>query len=613
MGILQTAYRTYQMLSQTEGIFDYRDDGTKPLAPVSHILQNAQIEITLTDEGKFLSAVPVSKGDESTIIPATEESAGRTSRPEPHPLCDQLAYLAPSDDNKHEAYLALLTAWAESPYSHPLVRAVLTYVRSGTILSDLERERIIVRNADGSLGSGKLAGTDYTKCLVRWRMIPAPDEEKSESYRNPALFEKWASFYNDLRVGQPHGICQISGEEDVLCQSHPKGTLSSAYGAKLISANDSANFTYRGRFATPEAAVSVGYTASQMAHSALRWLATNHGKQSGDRIFLCWNPEGKETPGNLLYAFDAGEDKRDFVSYREELRKTLDGYGNKLRPQDDVVIAALEAATTGRLSVTYYTEMKSADLLDRIEHWYDTCAWDGGKFNVPTPSFREIILCAFGKPSGNGLSLDKRDAKLAGKYFQKLLSCLTEGRSIPPDLVRALAARADTPQAYEAGPLARIRHTACALIRKYRNDQAQREEWKVTLDTENRDRSYLFGRLLAVLEQAEAATYGKEDRRETNALRRLTRYTQQPMHTARALYEKLNPYLNRLMRNKPGLYRQYRALFDQLFGLLDELEHTSLNEPLEDVYLLGYSSQRSALFTKQEQNETNTDGGNTDE
>ena len=613
MGILQTAYRTYQMLSQTEDIFDYRDDGTEPLTPVSHILQNAQLEITLTDEGKFLSAAAVAKEDSSTIIPATEESAGRTSRPEPHPLCDQLAYLAPSDDKKHEAYLALLAAWAESPYSHPLVRAVLTYVRSGTILSDLERERIIVRNADGSLGSGKLAGTDYAKCLVRWRMIPAPDEEKSESYRNPALFEKWASFYNDLRVGQPHGICQISGEEDVLCQSHPKGTLSSAYGAKLISANDSANFTYRGRFATPEAAASVGYTASRMAHSALRWLATNHGKQSGDRIFLCWNPEGKETPGNLLYAFDAGEDKRDFVSYREELRKTLDGYGNKLRPQDDVVIAALEAATTGRLSVTYYTEMKSADLLDRIEHWYDTCAWDGGKFNVPTPSFREIILCAFGKPSGNGLSLDKRDAKLAGKYFQKLLSCLTEGRSIPPDLVRALAARADTPQAFEAGPLARIRHTACALIRKYRNDQAKREEWKVTLDTENRDRSYLFGRLLAVLEQAEAATYGKEDRRETNALRRLTRYTQQPMHTARALYEKLNPYLNRLMRNKPGLYRQYRALFDQLFGLLDELEHTSLNEPLEDVYLLGYSSQRSALFTKQEQNETNTDGGNTDE
>lgn len=601
------------MLSQTEGIFDYRDDGTKPLAPVSHILQNAQIEITLTDEGKFLSAVPVSKGDESTIIPATEESAGRTSRPEPHPLCDQLAYLAPSDDNKHEAYLALLTAWAESPYSHPLVRAVLTYVRSGTILSDLERERIIVRNADRQSRQRQARRHRLHKVPRPRRMIPAPDEEKSESYRNPALFEKWASFYNDLRVGQPHGICQISGEEDVLCQSHPKGTLSSAYGAKLISANDSANFTYRGRFATPEAAVSVGYTASQMAHSALRWLATNHGKQSGDRIFLCWNPEGKETPGNLLYAFDAGEDKRDFVSYREELRKTLDGYGNKLRPQDDVVIAALEAATTGRLSVTYYTEMKSADLLDRIEHWYDTCAWDGGKFNVPTPSFREIILCAFGKPSGNGLSLDKRDAKLAGKYFQKLLSCLTEGRSIPPDLVRALAARADTPQAYEAGPLARIRHTACALIRKYRNDQAKREEWKVTLDTENRDRSYLFGRLLAVLEQAEAATYGKEDRRETNALRRLTRYTQQPMHTARALYEKLNPYLNRLMRNKPGLYRQYRALFDQLFGLLDELEHTSLNEPLEDVYLLGYSSQRSALFTKQEQNETNTDGGNTDE
>ena len=52
-----------------------------------------------------------------------------------------------------------------------------------------------------------------------------------------------------------------------------------------------------------------------------------------------------------------------------------------------------------------------------------------------------------------------------------------------------------------------------------------------------------------------------------------------------------------------------------LGGLLNglRLDPASLNAPLEDVYLLGYSSQRSAFFTKKEQNETNTDGGNTDE
>lgn len=611
------------MLSQTEDIFDYRDDGTEPLTPVSHILQNAQIEITLTDEGKFLSAAAVAKEDSSTIIPATEESAGRTSRPEPHPLCDQLAYLAPSDDKKHEAYLALLTAWAESPYSHPLVRAVLTYVRSGALLSDLEKEGIIVRNAAGSLGSGKLAGTDYAKCLVRWRMIPAPDEEKSESYRNPALFEKWASFYNDLRVGQPHGICQISGEEDVLCQSHPKGTLSSAYGAKLISANDSANFTYRGRFATPEAAVSVGYTASRMAHSALRWLVTNHKYQNFNRVFLCWNPEGKEVPKNPIFSFGEDEgNKPIFVSYREELRDTLNGYKNMLRPQDDVVIAALDATTktTGRLSVTYYTEMKSADLLKRIERWYDTCEWDGKIY-----SFYEILNCAYArtKKTADGKSfnftLDKKDQKLFDGNFQRLLSCMVDGRSVPYDIVRALVNRAGNPFSFDQKIrdkcLGRIRRTACALIRKYRNDQAKREEWKVTLDTENRDRSYLFGRLLAVLEQAEAATYGKEDRRETNALRRLTRYTQQPMRTYAELRKKIQPYLTKLKRDKPGLDCQYRKLLDELGGLLNglRLDPASLNAPLEDVYLLGYSSQRSAFFTKKEQNETNTDGGNTDE
>lgn len=619
MGILQTAYRTYQILSQTEDIFDYRDDGTKPLAPVSHILQNAQIEITLTDEGKFLSAVPVSKGDESTIIPVTEDSIGRTStKAPPHPLCDKLSYLAPSSDEKHEAYLALLTAWAESPYSHPLVRAVLTYVRGGTILADLERE------LKGK--GGKSVSAKYADGVVRWRMIPAPNGKGEDPccYKNKVLFESFKRFDSARRAdaGEPLVFCQISGKmDDTLCKNNPKKIHPNADNAKLISTNDKDNFTYRGRFATPEAAVSVSYTASQMAHSALRWLVTNHKYQNFNRVFLCWNPEGKEVPKNPIFHFGEDEgNKPIFVSYRDELRDTLNGYKNMLRPQDDVVIAALDATTktTGRLSVTYYTEMKSADLLKRIEHWYDTCEWDGKIY-----SFYEILNCAYAraeKSEGNkpfDFKPDDKGKKLFDSNFQRLLSCMVDGRSVPYDIVRALVNRAGNPFSFDQKIrdkcLSRIRRTACALIRKYRNDQAKREEWKVTLDTENRDRSYLFGRLLAVLEQAEAATYGKEDRRETNALRRLTRYTQQPMHTARALYEKLNPYLNRLMRNKPGLYRQYRALFDQLFGLLDELEHTSLNEPLEDVYLLGYSSQRSALFTKQEQNETNTDGGNTDE
>ena len=41
-------------------------------------------------------------------------------------------------------------------------------------------------------------------------------------------------------------------------------------GAKLISANDSQNFTYRGRFTSKEEAFAVGNETSQKAHNALK-------------------------------------------------------------------------------------------------------------------------------------------------------------------------------------------------------------------------------------------------------------------------------------------------------------------------------------------------------
>ena len=84
----------------------------------------------------------------------------------------------------------------------------------------------------------------------------------------------------------------ISGQTDMVCEMHPKGVVALSYGAKLISANDSSGFTYRGRFTEARQASSIGYTASQKAHSALRWLSVNHGVIWGGRTFLCWNPEG---------------------------------------------------------------------------------------------------------------------------------------------------------------------------------------------------------------------------------------------------------------------------------------------------------------------------------
>ncbi|MDO4556300.1 MAG: type I-C CRISPR-associated protein Cas8c/Csd1, partial [Lachnospiraceae bacterium] len=64
----------------------------------------------------------------------------------------------------------------------------------------------------------------------------------------------------------------------------------------------------------------------------------------------------------------------------------------------------------------------------------------------------------------------------------------------------------------------------------------------------NLDRSYLFGRLLAVADKAENDAYDLEDRgkRTTNAKRYWKRFSTNPGDTWQVIEEHLNPYLEKL-------------------------------------------------------------------
>lgn len=114
----------------------------------------------------------------------------------------------------------------------------------------------------------------------------------------------------------------------------------------------------------------------------------------------------------------------------------------------------------------------------------------------------------------------------------------------------------------------------------------------MALDKNCSDRSYLFGRLLAVAEALENSTYSDEDRRETNAIRMQKAFTLRPMATWRALWDKLRPYAKRLAQSKPGLYRYYQNTIDEILGRFSPFDGT-LNQQLDDIYLLGYSHQRA--------------------
>lgn len=114
----------------------------------------------------------------------------------------------------------------------------------------------------------------------------------------------------------------------------------------------------------------------------------------------------------------------------------------------------------------------------------------------------------------------------------------------------------------------------------------------MALDKDCCDRSYLFGRLLAVADALESSTYTDEEKRETNAMRMQKIFTLRPMATWRTLSEKLRPYSKRLAQSKPRLYRYYQNLIDEILNRFSPSD-SMLNQPLDDVYLLGFSHQRA--------------------
>ena len=592
MGLFQKACETYDTFAHLAGV---PQEGKATLLPISHIMQKAQIEITVDAEGKFVRASKVE--NEKTVIPATEKSASRTSGTAAHPLSDTLAYVSSVDAQKHEDYLHEISSWATSSYAHPKVLAVFNYVQKDTILSDLQSSDIIKLKADGKLDKGKTAGTDYAKCLIRWRVLNTGI--KDACWEDQTLFDSFIQYYRSFLNGQ-QDLCLIEGLQKEITATHPKGVVAANYGAKLISANDSSGFTYRGRFKEPEQAATISYEASQKAHNALQWIAANHGVTIAGRTFLCWNPKGKTVHNIVLPLSFFGEEDvpPKPTEYKEKLRKTLAGYRKELPATAEVILASFDAATTGRLSLTYYNELRASDFYKRIEDWYETCSWVksfNGKLTVQTPQIRNIVEFAFGTERGRFVELDD---KVLREQVQRLTTCLTDGMPIPVDIVKALAQRASQPLAYDTKNknYNKILFTACAVIRKYHNDKLKKEEWTLALQEEKADRSYQYGRLLAVFEKVERDDIDKRsEEREPNAIRLQSVYHEQPRRYAEVINNQIQPYLARL---KPGVRAWYRKLIGEIMVKISEFPESEQNRPLEDTYLMGYYLQRHALYSK---------------
>ena len=650
MSWMQKLYRTYESILE-QGV----TDDAEPLTPVGHTIQNAHIVIVIDGQGNFQTA-RVMPPKTAILLPATESSENRTSGEAPHPLADKVQYIAKDyvdygGEKKayFDGYLKQLKAWCESPFAHPKVQAVLHYVAKGRVVADLVEAGIFqldsgnkVLNkweAEGDAPSifsvlPKTKGEiEFGSALVCWQVEIAGDVH-SQTWTDKTIQQSWADYAASGKAEK--GFCLVQGEEAVISTMHPAKLRHTGDKAKLISSNDTAGYTFRGRFATAEEAASVSADVSAKAHSALRWLISRQGIRNGDQVTVAWAISGKPVPSPMkdisaeLDWADMGNWDISVVENPDEIaaqrlpensetppdwsvnigcaaaqiiKKKLHGYQAELKAHEQISLIMLDSATPGRMALTYYQEFLPADYFANLDAWIDDFSWyqrysievpNGKKTDKRTqwrfvpPSPYSIAEAVYGKSLSD--TLKKR-------LYARLLPVIAGGTSvpIPEDLVRQSFQAACNPNGCENWEWQRNIGVACALYKGWRarhHDLSQRRTYPMSLDTQNRSRDYLYGRLLAVAENTESyALYLASEKRATTAERYMQRFAEHPFATWRNIELALKPYQERLRNNGKDTGAQTISEIMELFAIDD----FTCDDKLSGEFLLGYHCQKMEI------------------
>lgn len=550
MAWMQRLYDTYQHLSDSKNA-----EMNAKLLPVAHTPQTAHIEVTIDVQGNFIRAQALEPKTQ-IVLPATEKSAGRSSGIAPHPFADKLQYCAPdytdfggAKPSYFEQYFTQLSAWVDSEHSHPAVTAVRDYLKKGKLVSDLVAQNICIVDEKNTLVHKVEAeeqpalfkalpkekgSTEQGSALVRWR-VERGSEANPNTWQDSELQRAWIA-YDKANADSEVGFCLITGDQLPLATSHPAKLRHSGDKAKIISSNDSSGFTYRGRFDTPNQAVTISFDATQKAHNALRWLIEQPTSyRRDDQVVLAWS-EGEpiETPlvptedlasiaiNEREFTIDFDDDelatdsdssdviddqvaepqaphilrtrnKSDFgQAFAKKLRARLNGFNTTLQENDsdNIAVIALDSATPGRMAVTYYQELHVKEYLANIEDWYACFAFhlrkskeerqgEGPLTWITAPALYKIIEAAYG-------DITKSTSTLKKNLLSRLLPCIVEKHAMPRDIVKQAFARAINRPAFrsEGWRWEEQLGVTCALIRgeKLRREAARNKNHAQTDD-----------------------------------------------------------------------------------------------------------------------------------
>lgn len=528
--------KTY--LSNLNLVGETNDSGAPAVCPAYHTISEAEIEIAVSMDGDFVSARALKKLDRATFAQCTEKSENRTSVPCPMGLTDRLKYLAgdhPEAEKFHGPYMDALDEWCNSPFGVPEVQAVAAYLRKGCLIADLVHAGLLHRMESGKIAEKwdkewgpkpGLYALAYSpmKTAARFCVVDKNGEAINLS-RAKNVQESWIAYQNS-KVDDI-GLCYATGEIGQLSRFSPNKIRYPSDRAKLISRSGEDI----GRMPIADA-MQIGKEANDQAHAMLRYLVSEYGSDNNGQIVLAWNVSGKQLPPRLITSSTKQICDICDISQLDEIKGLYD-------PNRESAVIVLNAPTKGRLSITYYREMTTGALLDRVVDWHRKLS-RGPSCNAP------------------GIDAIAKMDSAAGsqRTTDILVGCLVDGLPIPAAFSRRFAGLAESKIQQGKGDWET--YVACAVLRG--------TEEKV--DPSGRD--YIFGRCLGVCKAAEKHIH------PMCLADNLQQYRQSPARTLSQLCQQLSQQL-------PA--RWDKKIESALDGIgVDDYNNT----PISPAYLIGY-------------------------
>ena len=220
----------YEKNEDQIGVIEERNGMQYVLLPPFHTTVTAQITVTIDQDGNFLNAESVDSSSKLTTIPVTEKSGSRTAGKEPHPLCDNLRYLAgdyvkyyKDDGVCNKLYISQLKKLVESEYCHEKVRAIYLYLKRNTLIHDLVNKAVIKLNEQEQMDDKEsIQGIAQPKAFVRFIVRSADadilGQRPDECWKDRTLQECYIEYVRSQE--KEKDLCYLTGNMEATTYLH---------------------------------------------------------------------------------------------------------------------------------------------------------------------------------------------------------------------------------------------------------------------------------------------------------------------------------------------------------------------------------------------------------